>query len=176
MAVLLAAPFAIHAESTQSLQTQLKVLKAKNAELTQTIHKFEAIQQIERKNIKQFDDLDFVGWTGKNLKVFEDSHTSDVHVEGIMTGEGLSKHSADAQTYYPMLKDGDGVTSHPIKIAEGDWTVVVGATQSTVADTGAKAKGFMLTMAKWRDGKIAEEYLFRLEGDASKSRLNQYVK
>ena len=93
-----------------------------------------------------------------------------------MTADGLDKHSADAQRFYPMLKTGDGVTSHPIKIAEGDWTVVVGATQSTVADTGAKTKGFMLTMAKWKDGKILEEYLFRLEGDASKSWLNKYVK
>ena len=171
----------VHAKTVKpSLQAQVQSLEAENAALKQTIKKFEDVQKVENRNLKQFDDLDYIGWTGKNLKVFEASHDENVHVEGMMSAENLVQHSGDAKKYYPYLQSGDGVTDHPIKIAQDDWTVVVGATQSTVADaaTGGskKAKGFMLTLAKWANGKITEEYLFKLDGDASKSWLNKYMK
>lgn len=179
--LLASTAMSVHAKTVKpSLQAQVQSLEAENAALKQTIKKFEDVQKIENRNLKQFDDLDYIGWTGKDIKVFEASHDDNVHVEGMMSAENLVQHSGDAKKYYPMLQNGDGVTAHPIKIAQDDWTAVVGATQSTATDAATgqskKEKGFMLTLAKWANGKITEEYLFKLNGDASKSWINKYMK
>ena len=179
--LLASTAMSVHAKTVKpSLQAQVQSLKVENAALKQTIKKFEDVQKVESRNLKQFDDLDYIGWTGKDIKVFEASHDENVHVEGMMSAENLVQHSGDAKKYYPMLQNGDGVTAHPIKIAQDDWTAVVGATQSTATDaaTGKSkvTKGFMLTLAKWANGKITEEYLFKLNGDADKSWMNKYVK
>ena len=148
------------------------------------VEKFEASTKTRVGNLKRFDTLEYIEWSDKNIKVFDDIHASDVHVEGTMSANDLAKHSNDAQSYFKFLKEGDGVVSHPVKLADGDWTAVIGETRSTVPDTAAgaaigattKKKGFMLTLAKWSDGKIKEEYLFSLNGDANNSFLNKYIK
>ena len=43
------------------------------------------------------------------------------------------------------------VLAHPIKIAAKDWTVVTGTLPGNLT---------MVTVARWEDGRIAEEYLF----------------
>jgi hypothetical protein len=43
------------------------------------------------------------------------------------------------------------IRSHPIKFGSGDWTCVVGEFEN-----GSR----MVTVAKWRDGAIAEEYIW----------------
>jgi hypothetical protein len=43
------------------------------------------------------------------------------------------------------------IEDHPIKIAQGDWTAVIGNL------AGGRR---MATVAKWRDGAISEEYVF----------------
>ena len=43
------------------------------------------------------------------------------------------------------------VKSHPIRFGSGDWTCVVGELED-----GSR----MVTLAKWRDGAIAEEYIW----------------
>ena len=43
------------------------------------------------------------------------------------------------------------IASHPIRFGSGEWTCVVGEFQGG---------GRMVTVAKWRDGAIAEEYIW----------------
>ena len=43
------------------------------------------------------------------------------------------------------------ITSHPVKFGSGDWTCVVGEFEGG---------GRMVTVAKWRDGAITEEYIW----------------
>jgi hypothetical protein len=43
------------------------------------------------------------------------------------------------------------VKSHPIRFGSGDWTCVVGELED-----GSR----MVTVARWRDGAIAEEYIW----------------
>ena len=105
----------------------------------------------EERNLENFDRLDFEGWNGPDWDTFRELHTDDVIVEfqGGRT-EGLDSHVA---MFQPMLEASPEmkVTAHPIKIAQGEWTAVVGELPG-----GAK----MVTVARWRDGAIAEEYLF----------------
>jgi hypothetical protein len=43
------------------------------------------------------------------------------------------------------------ILAHPIKIAAKDWTAVTGTLPGNLT---------MITLARWEDGRIAEEYLF----------------
>jgi len=64
--------------------------------------------------------------------------------------EGIEAH-VDACKYAIDANPDGKVVSHPIKIAQGEWTAVVGEIAG-----GSK----MVTIARWRDGAIAEEYIF----------------
>jgi hypothetical protein len=55
------------------------------------------------------------------------------------------------------------VLAHPIKIAAKDWTVVTGTLHGNLT---------MVTIARWEDGRIAEEYLF-LQNPAPMVMMNQ---
>lgn len=64
------------------------------------------------------------------------------------------------------------IEEHPIKVAEGDWTAVVGIISgtfmqpmvlpdgTTIPPTGKKARMRMATFARWNNDQIAEEILF----------------
>jgi hypothetical protein len=61
---------------------------------------------------------------------------------------------------------------HPVRIAAGDWTSVIGEMQGTftqpmpaqdgktIAPTGKAFKIAMCTVGHWKDGVMDEEYLF----------------
>src|SRR3954451_1647028 len=80
----------------------------------------------EDRHIELFDKLDFDGWNGPDWQLFSQLHTDDVTVE--MMGqrtEGVQAHIDMCQQIVeqnPEMK----VTGHPIKIAQGEWTAVVG--------------------------------------------------
>ena len=61
----------------------------------------------------------------------------------------------DQQAREAMVQSTGGtpaqIRSHPIKFGSGDWTCVVGEFEN-----GSR----MVTVAKWRDGAIAEEYIW----------------
>ncbi len=113
-----------------------------------------AEDQVER-NTKGMDDLDFDGWNRADWNgVFADHHTSDVLVDwkGQEPTRGVQAH-IDAMKAYVDAVGGTPpqITSHPILFGSGEWTCAVGE----FAD-GSR----MVTVARWRDGAIAEEYIW----------------
>jgi hypothetical protein len=104
------------------------------------------------RNLAGMDELDFKGWNPADWNgVFAHYHTSDVlvDVKGQEATHGIQEH-IDA------MKDMTGgspaqLTSHPIKFGSGDWTCVVGEFED-----GSR----MVTVAKWHDGAIADEYIW----------------
>ena len=107
-------------------------------------------------NLKGMDDLDFVGWNNADWTgVFAHHHTDDVLVawQGQPPTHGIDEHIEAMKSY--VEQNGGGtppqITSHPIKFGSGEWTCVIGEFEN-----GAR----MVTVAKWRDGAIAEEYIW----------------
>lgn len=108
-----------------------------------------------RQNLKSMDELDFKGWDNADWHgVFAHYHTDDVLVvvHGQPPTNGIQAH-IDAMK--AMVKSTGGtpvqITSHPISFGSGEWTCVVGEFEGG---------GRMVTVAKWRDGAIAEEYIW----------------
>jgi ketosteroid isomerase-like protein len=107
------------------------------------------------RNLKGMDELDFVGWNSADWHgVFAHYHTDDVLVDvhGQAQTHGIQEH-IEAMRAFVETTGGTPIqiTSHPVKFGSGDWTCVVGEFEGG---------GRMVTVAKWRDGAIAEEYIW----------------
>ena len=107
------------------------------------------------RNLQGMDELDFNGWNRADWQgVFAHLHTDDVLVEvnGQPPTHGLQEHIAAMKA---LVESTGGtpiqVASHPIRFGSGEWTCVVGEFEGG---------GRMVTVAKWRDGAIAEEYIW----------------
>jgi hypothetical protein len=124
-------------------------------------------------NIASFDHLDFVSFNQQDWETFNKIHASNVLVgwpDGRET-RGIEEHSRDVEfvfTYAPDVK----ITDHPITFGQGQWTAGMGIVEGTFTEplilpddtiiepTGKKFKYTMITIAKWEDGQIVEEYLY----------------
>jgi hypothetical protein len=106
-------------------------------------------------NLKAMDELDFVGWNNADWHgVFARYHTDDVYVDwkGQEPTRGIQEH-IDAMKAFVESAGGTPpqITSHPIAFGSGEWTCAIGEFEGG---------GRMVTVAKWRDGAIAEEYIW----------------
>lgn len=106
-------------------------------------------------NLKAMDEVDFLGWNKADWTgVFADRHTADVRVDskGTPPTSGIEQH-IEAMKAFTEAVGGTPpqVASHPIAFGSGEWTCVVGELED-----GSR----MVTVAKWRDGAIAEEYIW----------------
>ncbi|MDQ5853547.1 MAG: nuclear transport factor 2 family protein [Chloroflexota bacterium] len=105
----------------------------------------------EEQNIVAFDKVDFEAWNGPDWDLFRQLHTPDVIVDWAGTRtEGIDAHEKMAREFVTAYPDAK-IEGHPIKIAQGEWTAVVGELSG-----GTR----MVTVARWRDGAISEEYIF----------------
>jgi hypothetical protein len=107
------------------------------------------------RNLRSMDELDFTGWNHADWQgVFARYHTDDVLVDvhGQPQTRGINEH-IDAMKAFVETTGGTPaqVKSHPISFGSGEWTCVVGEFED-----GNR----MVTVAKWRDGAIAEEYIW----------------
>ena len=107
------------------------------------------------RNLQGMDELDFQGWNRADWPgVFAHYHTDDVLVEvkGQPPTHGLQEH---IEAMKALVESTGGtptqIASHPIRFGSGEWTCVVGEFEGG---------GRMVTVATWRDGAIAEEYIW----------------
>ena len=106
----------------------------------------------EQANLARFDILDFEAWNNRNWTLFQELHSPDVLVvdfNGITT-RGIEQHLQWAMAAVAADPESK-ILAHPIKIAAKDWTAVTGTLPGNLT---------MITLARWEDGRIAEEYLF----------------
>ena len=107
------------------------------------------------RNLKGMDELDFKGWNRADWQgVFAHLHTDDVLVEvkGQPPTHGLQEHIAAMKAFVESTGGTPlQVASHPIRFGSGEWTCVVGEFEGG---------GRMVTVARWRDGAVAEEYIW----------------
>jgi hypothetical protein len=106
-------------------------------------------------NLQSMDDLDFKGWNGADWEgVFARCHTDDVLVDvhGQPPTHGVREHIEAVKAFVNSTGGAPvQVKSHPIRFGSGEWTCVVGELED-----GTR----MVTVARWRDGGIAEEYIW----------------
>ena len=107
---------------------------------------------VEKANLERFDKLDFQAWNNRNWTLFRELHAPDVLVVDFNghTTKGIEQHVQWAMAAISAAPE-SRVLAHPIKIAAGNWTAGTGTLPGNLT---------MVTLAHWKDGRIAQEYLF----------------
>ena len=105
--------------------------------------------------LANMDSLDFEGWNRADWHgKFAEYHTADVKVamSGTPDTSGLDAHIDWAKLFVEQTGGTPiQIVDHPIAFGSGEWTCVVG-----LLEDGRR----MVTVAKWRDGAISEEYIW----------------
>jgi hypothetical protein len=130
--------------------------------------------KLEAMHLDTFDDLDYNVFSGQDWTNLHKSHGQDVIVhwpDGHAT-KGIDKHIEDLKAMFVYAPD-TRIKQHPIKIAAGEWTAVVGVMEGTftkpmpigdgksIAPNNKAFKLGMATISHWtKDGTMDEEYLF----------------
>ncbi|MBI4940027.1 MAG: ester cyclase [Actinobacteria bacterium] len=128
----------------------------------------------ERAQLALFDDMDFFVYSGQQWDRMAESHAQDIRVhypDGTFT-DGLDAH-IEALKFQFLWAPDTRVRQHPIKIAKGDLTAVVGIAGGTftqplplpdgtsIPPTGKAFQFSMVTVGRWnRRGTMDEEFLF----------------
>ena len=134
---------------------------------------YEAAEQVANAHLAKFDDLDFNVFSNQDWVRLHESHAEDVLVhwpDGSQV-RGLQRHIEDLSAMFVYAPD-TRIKVHPVRIASGDWTSVIGVMEGTftkpmptpdgksIAPTGKAFKLPMCTVGHWKDGVMDEEYLF----------------
>lgn len=137
------------------------------------LEKYKIAEQLASEHLKTFDDLDFDVFTNQKWERLHESHSQDVIVhwpDGHQT-QGIERHIEDLKALFVYAPD-THIEVHPIKIASGEWTSVIGVMEGTftqpmplpdgslIQPTGKSFKLEMCTVGHWKDGVMDEEYLF----------------
>ena len=137
------------------------------------LERYKMAEQIANQHLGTFDDLDFNVFTNQQWERLHESHSQDVVVhwpDGHQT-KGIQKHIEDLKAMFVYAPD-TRIQVHPVKIASGEWTSVIGVIEGTFTEpmplpdgtpippTGKSYKLVMCTVGHWKDGVMDEEYLF----------------
>lgn len=133
------------------------------------IHATEAQQQ---KNLATFDDLDFNVYSHQKWDELPRSHAANilVHYPDGHTTRGLADHIAALKPMFVFAPD-THIDQHPIRIAQGNLTAVMGVLQGhfsrpmpagngkALPPTGKAFTLSMTTIGRWEHGVMVEEWL-----------------
>ena len=137
------------------------------------LSQYQEAERIANNHLVKFDTLDFDVYTNQKWERFSESHAKDilVHYPDGHTTKGLDKHIEELKPMFVFAPD-TRIETHPVKIASGEWTSVIGVIQGTFTQpmpmpdgkatppTGKKFKFQMCTVGHWKNGTMDEEYLF----------------
>lgn len=125
------------------------------------------------QHLKTFDELDFDVFTNQKWDRLKESHSNDIIVhwpDGTQTS-GIERHLEDLKAMFVYAPD-TRIQEHPVKIASGQWTSVIGVMEgtftepmplpdgTTIPPTGKSFELKMVTVGHWKNGVMDEEYLF----------------
>jgi hypothetical protein len=149
------------------------VLAGCNTTANPKLEQYETAKKIADQQLATFDTLDFDVFTNQKWDRLRESHANDVVVhwpDGHQT-KGIERHIEDLKAMFVYAPD-TRIQVHPVKIASGEWTSVIGVMEGTftkpmptpdgktIPPTGKPFKLVMCTVGRWKDGVMDEEYLF----------------
>lgn len=125
------------------------------------------------KNLKTFDELDFVVFSNQEWTRLHESHSKDVKVNwpDAHYTNGIEKHIEDLKALFVHAPD-TSIKVHPIRLGSGEFTAVTGIMTGTftkpmpigggkfIQPTGKKYNVPMCTIGHWKDGVMIEEWLY----------------
>jgi hypothetical protein len=152
-------------ESVEALEAKIAKLEAQVAS-----HKAERAQT--KRHLEIFDELDLVAFNGRDMDRIGEIHADNVIVhnpDGTKTSP-FKPHSEELDFLFDtfdfkvtdhIVGFGFGEWTAGISISEGRWVKQLHLKDGTVLKpTNKKVRLKIATIARWENGRIAEEYLF----------------
>jgi hypothetical protein len=130
--------------------------------------------RVAAQHLKAFDELDFNVFSNQRWSELQETHDKDivVHWPDGRSTKGLDVHVSDLSEMFAYAPDTQ-IKEHPIRIANGEWTAVMGIIEgtftkpmtlpdgTTVEPTDKRFRLPMATLGHWtKEGVMDEEYLF----------------
>jgi hypothetical protein len=147
-------------------------LKATIAELQAQVDAHATERAQTARHLEIFDELDLVAFNNRDMKRIGEIHAENVAVhnpDGTLTTP-FPPHAKELQflfdTFEFKVADhivgfGFGEWTAGISISEGKWVKPITLPDGTVLQpTGKSVSLKIATIARWENGRIAEEYLF----------------
>ena len=147
-------------------------LKAKIAELQGQVDAHAAERAQTARHLEIFDELDLVAFNSRDMKRIGEIHAENVVVhnpDGTQTTP-FPPHAEELQFLFDtfdfrvakhIVGFGFGEWTAGISISEGKWVKPLTLPDGTVLQpTGKPVSLKIATIARWENGRIAEEYLF----------------
>lgn len=131
-----------------------------------------ARSRVER-HLDAFSDLDLDIFSQRRWAAFQRTYAEDIVVhwpDGEVT-RGLDHHLAALRRLFTYAPD-TRIVLNPVKFGQGDWTAVFGEMQGTftrpmttpdgrtIDPTGRAFSLPVATIARWKGGRMVEEFLF----------------
>lgn len=142
-------------------------------EMKKALKKFTDEKAAIERNLRTFDELDFVVFSNQEWTRLHESHAKDIKVnwpDGHST-YGIDKHIEDLKAMFVYAPD-TNIKVHPVKVGSGEFTSVIGVMTGTFSEpmpigdgkfippTGKQYSITMCTVGHWKDGVMIEEWLF----------------
>ena len=149
-----------------------EALLAKIVDLQNQVDAYKAERAITTKNLKTFDDLDLIAFNNRDMAHIKRIHAENVKVynpDGTVT-KPMAPHADELQFLFDtfdfkvaehIVGFGFGEWTAGISVSKGKWVKPITLPDGTVLKpTGKKVSVKIATIARWENGRIAEEYLF----------------
>ena len=142
--------------------------------LQQELQHYKIADSLAAMRLARFDTLDFDYYSNQQWDQLAISHSENIacyYPDGGTT-IGLNPQHIDALKPMFVFAPDTRIRTHPVRVAGGDWTAVIGILEGTftrpmpvggektIPPTGRKFKLRMCTIGHWKGGKMTEEYLF----------------
>lgn len=152
-------------ESVSDLKAKIEKLEAQVA-----AHKVERLQT--KHHLETFDELDLVAFNSRDMERIGEIHADNVIVhnpDGTKTSP-FKPHSEELDFLFDTFDF--KVTDHIVGFGFGEWTAGISISEgrwvkplplkdgSFLKPTNKKVRLKIATIARWENGRIAEEFLF----------------
>ncbi len=175
-------------ERTNVVQAELQTTKTQVGTLEGEIKAKTDMELATAGLLANFENFSMMTGSGRSVSMLETYYDSAAVIEGVLGGLNLRTYGLALQKYWKALDANEGVKAQPVQLASGEWTAVVQLLETntsapiTLTQSGTLVKSpvkvqqeLVLVLAKWKDGKIVEQYEFPYAGDVAKSKLLEYV-
>jgi hypothetical protein len=167
-ALMIVALFAV----SPSIAADEKDLIARVAELEAIVAAYEAERALTKRHLEIFDELDLKAFNGRDMARIAEIHADNVVVhnpDGTRTSP-FPPHKEELKFLFDTFEF--KVTEHIVGFGHGEWTAGISISKGrwvkpiTLKDgtvlepTGKPVSLKIATIARWENGRIAEEYLF----------------
>ena len=146
---------------------------AKPSADAKALSQYREAERIGKEHLLKFDTLDFDVYSNQKWDRLKESHSAHivVHYPDGRTTTGIPDHIEELKKTFEFAPN-TKIKTHPVKIASGEWTSVIGEMEGTFSrpmpigdgktlpPTGKPFKLKMVTVGHWKDGTMDEEYLF----------------